>query len=601
MFNSNIVIVFLFPAIAFAGIAEQTDWSGGPGIPGPVDDWESYFDGCINIDWESNPGTIILDQLPNRTYVNSDVSAKYLDVADIDQDGDYDIVSGYSSLSWWENIDGTGSLWTEHTIQEEYFYSGYIHILDMDLDVDSDILTSYPGSDVIFWFENTGDPDNWQSHLINSAFDLSPNVWPADIDRDGDQDVVCAVLDSEQNQYHWYENQNGSWQQYPINNLAATTFYSNTGDIDGDEDPDVIGSGSPGGSGLVWYENTGSFETEWPEHSINSSAFSHLAIVDIDSDGDNDIIGVKGVSSTVNLYWIENYDGAGIEWHAHRIIKTYDHFYNIVASNINSDTWPDIIAATGIELYWLKNINGQGTEWETNTISLDVEQPFGISSCDINGDEEVDVVSADISKNNISWWNLNVFSSYGYLTSSIRDCFPHVEWKIMDWTSELPPATSLYFQVRSSDDPYSMGLWSPPFYSHPFDIGQYLPLYTPYFQYRVTLETSDPDTTPMLDWVYVDWREMGCEEGFISASGIAGPSANPCTPHSLIEYTIAEAGHVKIMIFDLTGRLVTIPVNEWLDCGLHAFALDGFASGVFFIQFEAGPIKDSYQFVVVSE
>ncbi|MCK5036841.1 MAG: hypothetical protein KAS73_13180, partial [Candidatus Sabulitectum sp.] len=61
---------FVFPALiilmAFiangASFIEQTDWSGGPGVPGPIPLWNNSFDTSTDIDWSSSPGDLLLQE-----------------------------------------------------------------------------------------------------------------------------------------------------------------------------------------------------------------------------------------------------------------------------------------------------------------------------------------------------------------------------------------------------------------------------------------------------------------------------------------------------------------------------------------------------------
>ncbi|MEA3265899.1 MAG: YCF48-related protein, partial [Candidatus Fermentibacteria bacterium] len=61
-------LVFLQLTIILAFIArganfiEQTDWSGGPGVPGPILSWDNFFDTSTDIDWFSIPGDLLLQE-----------------------------------------------------------------------------------------------------------------------------------------------------------------------------------------------------------------------------------------------------------------------------------------------------------------------------------------------------------------------------------------------------------------------------------------------------------------------------------------------------------------------------------------------------------
>jgi hypothetical protein len=52
------LIVIALPLFAAADSYYQTDWTGGPGVQGPVDDWDDSFLISSGIDWELEPGKI---------------------------------------------------------------------------------------------------------------------------------------------------------------------------------------------------------------------------------------------------------------------------------------------------------------------------------------------------------------------------------------------------------------------------------------------------------------------------------------------------------------------------------------------------------------
>ena len=65
---------------------------------------------------------------------------------------------------------------------------------------------------------------------------------------------------------------------------------------------------------------------------------------------------------------------------------------------------------------------------------------------------------------------------------------------------------------------------------------------------------------------------------------------NPFNPATAIPFDIAEAGHVKIIIYDALGRQVSVPVNHKMDAGRYeiVFNASGLASGVYLIRMTAG-------------
>lgn len=70
---------------------------------------------------------------------------------------------------------------------------------------------------------------------------------------------------------------------------------------------------------------------------------------------------------------------------------------------------------------------------------------------------------------------------------------------------------------------------------------------------------------------------------------------NPFNPDTEIQFTLREPAQVSICVYDVSGRLVTNLLNEYLNAGPHAATWDGrngqgsiAASGVYFVRLTAG-------------
>ena len=68
--KSFILIVFFAFCTVFADDVWQTDWSGGPGVPGPVPVWDDCFDTSDNLNWYSSPGELLLEDTINNLIYN---------------------------------------------------------------------------------------------------------------------------------------------------------------------------------------------------------------------------------------------------------------------------------------------------------------------------------------------------------------------------------------------------------------------------------------------------------------------------------------------------------------------------------------------------
>ncbi|RPI13856.1 MAG: T9SS C-terminal target domain-containing protein [Ignavibacteriae bacterium] len=76
---------------------------------------------------------------------------------------------------------------------------------------------------------------------------------------------------------------------------------------------------------------------------------------------------------------------------------------------------------------------------------------------------------------------------------------------------------------------------------------------------------------------------------------------NPFNPVTAIKFSVPVASHVKVAIYDITGREVAKLVDEKLDAGIHSYNWDAsnFASGVYFYTFSAGSFYETRKMVLI--
>jgi D-alanyl-D-alanine carboxypeptidase len=65
---------------------------------------------------------------------------------------------------------------------------------------------------------------------------------------------------------------------------------------------------------------------------------------------------------------------------------------------------------------------------------------------------------------------------------------------------------------------------------------------------------------------------------------------NPFNPNTIIKFDLPKSSVVRLSVFDILGREVSVLVNERKDAGVHEFKFDGSncASGVYFYRIQAG-------------
>lgn len=605
------LMLALSAAYAWAAGSLQTDWVGGPGVPGPVTYWQQSFDTSSGISYSGTGGFIILTYSSILHWIHSTgPGGEEMCIVDTDGDEDLDVVAcqfAWDRISHWENLDGSGLNWAR-TIIVDSLPSGAVSIDHCDIDLDGDVdfvVTSYDGPYLI---ENTGGA--WEKHQLGDLY--CRVIRFCDIDGDGDEDFITAGYSSGR----WWENLDGaggSWLMHLIWPSGYTADCIRPGDFDGDGDVDVVLSRSAAPQ-VVWFENVDGVGGSWTAHTACSSIggqyptellLSGLEAVDLDQDGDEDVI-VAGSNPLPEgrVIWVENLNGLGTSWQPHPVDLDLSGVCSVDAADLDGDGDADVMACSGGNwgeeiAAWYENMDGEGTAWNGHALDETVMYPTDIASEDMDADNDPDVVFCD-GIAGVRWYEFSRASS-GWLESSILDPpgGSQLQWTDLSWEATVLPGTTLTFQVRASNDPDAMGEWSPEI-STPGSLSALLPEPAWYFQYRVNMATSAPPTTPTLDELLVQYDPVGIEGGPESTEPcLTITSGNPSSGVLTLDVYLPEAGQASLGIYDLAGRLVSEPLAGEIEAGHHQLTLTGLPAGCYQAVLDCGTERIQVRLVVL--
>jgi hypothetical protein len=546
-----------------------------------------------NLIYSGSPGDLLLQY--SDYFIGSVPYGMSVYSADIDADGDMDVLSAGSGLiEWWENDVGSGTDWTAHLVVEGFAQAQTVLSRDIDGDGDMDVIGAALQDEEITWWENTdGCGQTWTTHLICDNIDWVSTVHSEDIDGDGDMDVIGPF--GMANTIRWWENLDGSgtsWQGHGLNTSYIQWVRSiHSEDVDGDGDKDIVTAAA---NILLWYENSNGSGTSWTEHSLAVSFGSQsVHTADIDGDGDIDIVGGGN-----GILWCENEDGSGEFWSYHSIDDEF-HAYDILSIDIDDDGDMDILGAGDDRIALWINADGLGNSWIKCIIDNSFAWARSVYSEDINGDGNTDVLGITRIDAEIAWWDLNEYSTSGVLESSILEIPCDPSWDYLNWESDEPSGTSVSFQVRASDDHTNMGVWSDTLFD-PSTLEGVLFDEDSYLQYRAILHTTDSALTPVLNSVAISWDPVSLEssaELVHPASALLPVSPNPSTT-PMIRFNLLEEGIVEIAIFNIAGRVVDT-LDEYYPVGYSMMVLESLPPGVYLCRMSTGDFADWQRFVVM--
>ncbi len=363
-------------------------------------------------------GTLTITDDDSISFTASDIStsadgAKDVKIADLDGDGDLDIISASredDKIAWYENDGAANPTFTGATIATSADGARDVHVADLDNDGDLDIVSASAFDNKIAWYENDGAADpSWTAADIDTNANGASDVHVADLDGDGDLDIISAS--NSDDTIAWYENDgaaNPSWTAANIDTNANGAWHVHVGDMDGDGDLDIV-SASRLDDRISWYENDGAANPSWTKANIatNVDSARSVHLGDMDGDGDLDIVSASRDDDTIA--WYENDGAADPSWTAANIVTNANGAVDVHLSDMDGDGDLDIIAACndGNTIAWYENDGAADPSWTAANIDTNASSARDVDVADIDGDGDLDIVAATFTNDTIAWYENN--------------------------------------------------------------------------------------------------------------------------------------------------------------------------------------------------
>ena len=302
--------------------------------------------------------------------------------ADLDNDGLLDVVvcdAQSNTVSWIRQYpEGT---FKETVLADKLIAPAHVQVADFDKDGDNDIMVAvlgllFPSNDKIgsvIILENDG-KCHFKKHVIVEKVARVSDVRAGDLDGDGDMDLAVAQFGYDDGETRWIENL-GNWkfQSHILQHLSGPINVEIV-DIDKDGDNDIISLVSQEWEEIYLFENDGkgNFKPKLLFGSSNEDfGSSGIYMSDFDQDGDQDILYTNGDAFDYippqgrpwhGVQWLENKGNLTFEYHR---ICNFIGAYNARAVDIDGDGDLDLFVVSAFNL-WAKP-DAQSFIWLENT------------------------------------------------------------------------------------------------------------------------------------------------------------------------------------------------------------------------------------------
>ncbi|MEE3228903.1 MAG: VCBS repeat-containing protein, partial [Chloroflexota bacterium] len=299
-----------------------------------------------DIAWWENTATFSFDPTWSSSDIDTNADgATDVHVADMDGDGDLDIVSASEvddTIAWYENNGASDPSWSAANIDTNADGARRVFVADMDNDGDMDILSASSNDNTIAWYRNDGASDpSWTAANIDTTALAARSVFAADMDNDGDMDVISASCNDDA--IAWYENLGDTdddgtldWTAADIDTNADCAFGVFAADIDSDGDMDIASASSIDDT-IAWYENDGASDPSWTAANIDTHADGARDIFAADMDGDGDIDLVSASWDDDTIAWYENDGASDPSWTAANIDTNANGANRVFVADMDND------------------------------------------------------------------------------------------------------------------------------------------------------------------------------------------------------------------------------------------------------------------------
>jgi len=406
-----LMVILMTLGLAPAAQGEEeitTGMGGGNNAVGQAEIWPGAGEGkCAKSGFE-HPFVEVHNM--GKSSGRSAVQETIVHISDLDGDRDLDVITtvykddNTTEAGWHKNL-GNGKFTYTRITGEGLRRKTSIAVADIDGDGDVDIVhgnhdygNGWPGGLEVY--ENLGKARAWKEHWLTK--EDSTSVFAGDLDGDGANDIVVMKDDK----YQWMSNQakNGSkWAKRSFGDIDKRLKFLALHDFDADGDADFLFR--RGDSEFGWLESTKKGR-RWKKHVLDSTGgIVHVSLIDFDGDGDMDVVAgadryVKGV------FVFANVDGKG-NFAKTKVLERANYMSGgfATAADLDGDKVPEILMGHAVNtngLHVFKYNAKKQACLKSVAFKDKLYNARHLKAADMDGDGDLDLLFSR-SRQNLYW------------------------------------------------------------------------------------------------------------------------------------------------------------------------------------------------------